>query len=277
MDNTIEISSAPQEAAQPRPPRVHLLDGLRGVAIVAMVLQHLLFDLTEVFYRTNVPDWMLTLLHWCRDFSGSFLLNDILQPAFQCLFVLISGMACRYSRSNLRRGARVLLFGCLLTFVTCVVLPAMDPVLFSGVQIRFGILHMLGCSMLLWGLLGGLFDRLTANRVMGVVVPCLLLIGFGVFYVLSERSWDVQGLYWLGFAHPSFFSADYFPLLPWTLLFFFGAWAGKYLRAGRFPRWVYTARLPVFDFVGRHTLLIYLLHQPVVFGLCYLVFEVWLR
>lgn len=42
------------------------------------------------------------------------------------------------------------------------------------------------------------------------------------------------------------------------------------LRRARFPRWMYRSRLPWLSWLGRHTLVIYVVHQPVVFGLCWL-------
>lgn len=78
---------------------------------------------------------------------------------------------------------------------------------------------------------------------------------------------------YLGFYPVSFYSSDYFPLLPWLFLF----WAGYYLHllVGR-KRMEPLRRsvCPPLGWLGRHSLVLYLLHQPVIFGVLTLVFTV---
>ena len=67
-----------------------------------------------------------------------------------------------------------------------------------------------------------------------------------------------------GFPPPDFFSVDYFPLLPWLFLF----WGGFYLYGAiRPPRVLAETRLPAISALGRRSLWVYLLHQPVVYAL----------
>lgn len=73
-------------------------------------------------------------------------------------------------------------------------------------------------------------------------------------------------LWIFGFTTPDFVSTDYFPLLPWLFVFLFGTWAGRYVKDGRLPQGFYTLKAPHLALVGRHALLIYLLHQPVLYG-----------
>ena len=74
----------------------------------------------------------------------------------------------------------------------------------------------------------------------------------------------------LGFPYPSFVSSDYFSLLPWLLLF----WTGYHLYRLR-PETpaLPDIRLPGLMAMGRHSLVIYLLHQPVIYGLLALIFS----
>ena len=71
----------------------------------------------------------------------------------------------------------------------------------------------------------------------------------------------------LGWTYEGFVSTDYFPLLPWVFVFLLGTWAGKYIKAGRMPAWFYQTDCPPLAAVGRHSLVIYVLHQPVLYGL----------
>ena len=120
--------------------RVELLDELRGLSILLMVIYHGAYDLVYLFH------WPLPVLHHPLLF--------FLQPFFAGIFVLLSGMACRFSRNNLRRGVQALAFGALLALITSNLIP--------GQAVRFGILHLLGLGMLLYYLLSGpLLDRLS--------------------------------------------------------------------------------------------------------------------
>ena len=67
----------------------------------------------------------------------------------------------------------------------------------------------------------------------------------------------------------TFFSSDYFPLLPWVFVFFFGVFLGRLAKEGKFPRFFAASHIPFFAFTGRHALLIYILHQPVILGISY--------
>ena len=75
----------------------------------------------------------------------------------------------------------------------------------------------------------------------------------------------------LGVITPGFYSADYFPIFPWMFVFFAGASIGLWAVRGKFPAFMAKSRLRPLAFVGRHALLIYILHQPVLYGLFSLV------
>lgn len=86
-----------------------------------------------------------------------------------------------------------------------------------------------------------------------------------------------QSLYELGFLfplgiHPRFFSsADYYPLLPWIFIFGLGCFLGGYFYNGEAPDFCYRPHCPPLARVGRHALLIYLLHQPVAYGITWAI------
>lgn len=256
--------------------RLVILDTLRGFAILLMVLHHFLFDITYMFSPPSGSVFWENFFDFCKRVTLSDVMINILQPIFQCLFVLISGVACRYSRSNLKRGLKACIVAAALSVITVIILPAIDENLFYGCEIYFGIIHLLGISMVLWALSEKGFDRLCQNRFLNVALPVILLIIFIIFYFVSLGFYEVKGLFWLGIPSLGFYSADYFPILPWTALFFIGGWMGKYIKNGDFPKWFYNVKPNPFGFIGRHTLIIYLIHQPLVFGICYLIFEILL-
>ena len=102
--------------------------------------------------------------------------------------------------------------------------------------------------------------------------------GSGALYLLANwwtarAAVSVTWLYPLGLTAPGFHSADYFPLLPWFFLFLIGTVFGGWCLAHRDNR-ILTAPLPgPLTWPGQHSLLIYVLHQPVLYGACYLIWR----
>ena len=74
----------------------------------------------------------------------------------------------------------------------------------------------------------------------------------------------------LGLYNDSFYSADYFSLLPWIFMFLFGAFIGKYAKAGAFPQWSYRRHSKALAFIGRNSLWVYLAHQVVIYTILYI-------
>ncbi len=244
--------------------RIVLLDELRGFAIVAMVVHHTFLDIGNMLGL----DWGFTV----------FQKLSVLQPLFWSIFIIISGICSRLSRNTLRRGAVVLGAGLAITLVTTVILPHFGV---DGMEIRFGILSCLGCCMILTGLLMPLIEKM--NDKIGMPVSAVL---FAVTYGVSQGTllfglvklpaalYRTNFLMPLGFYNDSFFSADYFALLPWFFLFLFGAFFGKAAKDGKFPQWTYRTHSKVLAFVGRNSLWVYLAHQPVIFGVLWVVSEI---
>jgi len=214
--------------------RIELLDAWRGTAVIVMIFWHLAWDLgaVGVFPQERMFGPAATAARYFIVFS----------------FVLLSGISARLSRSNLRRGAKTLL--CALG-VTGVMYLAGDPV-------WFGILHLLGCCMLLYAAVGRWFDRVPAGPAAAV---CLALF-IAFFNVPTAVRVSVPWTWMFGFRTEAFYSSDYYPLLPWGFLFFLGSVLGR--RAGELPE----RRCPGWlCWIGRHALVIYLVHQPVLVGL----------
>ena len=226
--------------------RIELMDAARGLSIFLMVFHHFFYDLWAF---AGAPRW---LFH-------NFLF-DPLQIFFAGLFILISGVSSNFSHSNVLRGAKVLGIALVITLVTTV----MD------MPIVFGILHFLGVCMLFYGLTQKLWQRV--NEKLPWLVPALCLAGVLLTAKLVNGYPTTTPHLWMfGLVTPEFQSADYFPLLPWFFVFLFGTWAGKYVREGRLPKWFYETKVPFFPMLGRHTLLIYVVHQPILYGLTMLI------
>lgn len=223
--------------------RFDVLDVWRTLAIVLMVAYHFLYDL-----------YIFGVISANQLFSAPL---NVLERFICCSFILLAGTSARFSRNNLRHGLIVLGAGLVVEIGAAV----------AGQTIRFGVLMLLGSSMVLWHFLGKGLQKLPGWSVAA---------GSGVLF-FAARWWtgrtavSVPWLYPLGFTAPGFYSADYFPLLPWFFLFLTGTALGGWCLAHRENR-LLTVRLPgVLTWPGRHSLIIYVLPQPVLYGISYLI------
>lgn len=222
--------------------RIWELDALRGVCILAVVAVHLIFDLVELY---GVLAWEYPALFvFLRDWGG-------------VLFVLLSGICATLGTHSVRRGAVVLCCGLLISAVTRGMYAR--ELADDSIVIRFGVLHCLGICMMLWHFCKGLSVKL-------LTVAGALLTAAGLY--LMRVTVSVPYLYPLGLTTPAFWSADYFPLLPYFGFFLLGASLGRTLyREKRTLLPNFPAENPIvrfFRFCGRHSLIIYLLHQPLL-------------
>lgn len=231
--------------------RYALLDELRGLDLVSMMLYHACWDMMFLF-----GIWM----DWYAGMPGR-----LWQQTICWVFILLSGFCVPLGHRTLKRGAQVFAAGALVTVVTLVFMPE-DRVV-------FGVLTFLGSAMLLTGVLEPLLKKIPPAA--GLAVSAVL---FALTYHLDER--------WLGFGGcalrcrmhgtritlqrfsafcPSIFIPPIICLLPWLFLF----WAGYFLHFCMGRQRMEPLRrsvCPALGWMGRHSLLLYLLHQPVIYG-----------
>ena len=235
--------------------RVAALDALRGLTILSMIAYHGCWDLVYLFRM----DW-----DWYRG-SGAYLW----QQSICWTFILLSGFCFSMGRRPLRRGVTVFACGAAVTAVTVAFMP--------GEQIWFGVLTLIGTAMLA----AVPVDRLTGR----VPAGAGLAVSAGLFFLTRNVNRGTlgfeglvlaqvpAGLYrngltaYLGFPGPDFFSTDYFSVVPWIFLFLSGYFlyrlCGKRILDAlrRLPDCRPLAAL------GRASLAVYMLHQPVLYGL----------
>jgi len=252
-----------EKAGKARMERILFLDILRGLAVLNMVTYHLLYDLVYIF---GIP------VSW---FS---IRKCFVWEQFICFtFILIAGISFHLSRRPWRNGLK--LWGCalILTAVTLLVIPEE--------MIAFGILHFLGSAVLLTWVCGPFLEKIPAAA--GFAVSLLLFVVIrhipeGRLGIVSLWEWKLPVelyskpfLFWAGFPAPQFFSADYFPVLPWILLFWVGYFGGsRWIRGSeRLRKRTALPETPLYrildrslGWVGRKSIWIYMLHQPVIYG-----------
>lgn len=235
--------------------RVYILDALRGIAVIGMIIHHG-YVLLNLLKGIEIPFFTSPLF-------------EVLQTLFVSVFLLVSGICTNYSRSIAKRGAIVFGAAIIITLVTAVLLPALNV---RGLEIYFGILHMFGLAMLFYALLKPVLDRCDPFIICVVSVILYILWSIWMYFVpFASTRYNVFMIF--GFPTQEFYSADYYPLFPYFFMFVTGTAIGRYVKEMKFPRWFYTCRIPIFEFIGRHSLLVYLLHQPIIFGLI-LLFDI---
>jgi len=234
------------------------VDLLRGCAIVLMIIYHTFYDLD---LRGNF----------------SFPVNQgklwIIGRSSAVLFIYTAGIALSlsYSRYRLKhhenrnpwhkyakRGIRIFLWGSLITLVSWFAYPPMP--------IIFGILHFLGISIII---AYPLIEKKHANLIVAGVV---ITIGFYLKTIRVADDWFL----WLGLHSTSFQTLDYFPLLPWFGLVLIGIATSNHLypayeRRFNIPDMTGFAPVRLLTAMGKKSLAMYLLHQPAIILVLYLL------
>lgn len=228
--------------------RVWELDVFRGICILGVVAVHAVYDLVDLY---KIIEWDYPA--WFRLIKGCGF-----------LFLILSGICATLGSRSVRRGIIVFACGMGITAVTYGMYHF--GMAGQGIIIYFGVLHCLGLCMILWPvfkscpwwillLLGGIF----------------VYFGFEVRGVTS----GIKYLMPLGIVWEGFLSSDYFPLLPNLGYFLIGSAIGRTLygkKQSLLPK--VKANKGLLGFLqkcGRNSLWIYLLHQPIISGVCMLI------
>ncbi len=246
--------------------RYHLLDELRGFAVLCMVFFHGFFSVYMVLESRDA--WRL--IQFFRP----------AEPYFAALFLFISGICSTLSASNLKNALRLTGVAVAISAVTVLGTKFLE----IDMSIYFGIIHLIAVCLFLAAALDRIKVRWPAVWLVTSLV--FFLIGYDLIYGepflpfagLSRLGirlpYGFEGMWWLlpfGFPEPSTpYMADYFPIIPWVFMFLIGRFTAL-LGRGKLPRFMEKKLIPPLGYLGRHALIIYVLHQPVIFGLCYII------
>ncbi|QJW48093.1 DUF1624 domain-containing protein [bacterium BFN5] len=215
--------------------RIWEIDFLRGLAIILMIIFHIVFDLKELYgYPLN--------------YSGGFWFY--VGKAAASLFIFICGISANLSSNTFKNGLIVLGWGMILTVITYLYTPAL--------YIRFGILHLLGLSLLAYPFIRKLQS--------GIV----LILGFIILFAdlsFSKMAVTTDWLLPFGLNSTTFASLDYYPLVPWFGLFLIGTAVGKFAYASKTSLLPFQIKVGIINRLGHKSLFIYLVHQPIIYGI----------
>lgn len=237
------------------PERSLFLDTLRGGLVILMIVYHAAYNAVLV----GLLSFELYEGFW-------WIFPRIVAAGFIC----VSGwnLAAKKARGGdirtfLRRAGRLALPALTISLIS---LP-----MFRQGFVFFGILHLLAVSTILaWPFLG--------KPGLGLVAGIACLAG-GL--LLGEQRFSWPYLAWLGFRPEGLYPVDYLPLLPWFAWCLFGAAARdlslRHISRGMLMRLSPSVARPpntglrLLAGTGRHSLLIYLVHLPVLYGLARLL------
>jgi uncharacterized membrane protein len=223
--------------------RIRAIDALRGTAICMMIVYHAAFD-----------------LNWFHIISADFnhdrfwlSFRDLIVSSFLLLVGVSLVLASRAGISPRRFWLRIALVGACAMLVT-----VGSYVTFPKTFITFGILHCIVVSSILgWPLVR--FPR--AALIVGIVV---IVVGVAIGLPL----FDLPSLNWVGLMTHKPATEDYVPLLPWFGVVLVGISIGRWLleRHTRDLRQMSRASPKWLTWLGRHSLLVYMIHQPIMVG-----------
>ncbi len=225
------------------------LDVWRGIAIVMMIVFHFVYDLSHFKYLdidfNREPFWLNFRI--------------LIITLFLCLVGVSLQMAVTRTL-NIRRYVRRI--GQLIGAATLVSIGSY--LTFPDSPIYFGVLHFIAMA----SVLGLLFKKLFwMNFVLGLGV-----IGFGIWF--QAGLFDSPFWYWVGLMNEVSATVDYVPLIPWFGVVLIGMFLARVIEkyellslAKQRGSWL----VEMLAWGGRHSLLIYLVHQPLFFGGFYLL------
>lgn len=223
--------------------RIWEIDFLRMTAIMLMVVFHAVYDL-RIFAGWDI-NYSSGFWYWVGKIAA-------------LLFMCISGISTGFSsKGAVKSGVKLIAFAMVVSLATYVV--------FGDQYVRFGILHFLGTCMLLYPLLVKFPSWLLA--ILGVVIVWSAGVVGKIFV-------DTAVLLPLGIRYSGFATVDYYPLVPYLAVYILGILMYKqyyYRKESIFPFQFNNAFV---SYISRHSLAIYLLHQPLLIGIILLIKQV---
>ena len=237
--------------------RIYLLDILRGLSVLAMIFYHFFWDLGYFkFIDLESMTQGLPLL-FAQSVGASF--------------IIISGISSRLMCISDNFLAKFFKRISVLIFV-CTVITSVTFYFDKNSYIFFGVLHLLAtCSVI-----GLLLSRVRNNYILFFFFILSLIVSS------SEITFNLPHyLSWLGFNKEVPITNDFYPLFPWVTFYLFGLWVyqpvksylGPNKRNNNLDLSEYNTISRIIQFLGRNSLTVYILHQPIFFSLFFIFIQ----
>lgn len=223
--------------------RLYWLDLLRSIFLFFMIIYHFYWDLIYFHYINNSA---FANLLWTK-FAHLTAIGFLTIVGFSLTLSFELGNKSTFNKRFFTRLLKIATSALAISIVTYIIFPEN--------YIFFGILHQILISSLL------LFFLLRFN--------ILISILFVLFFLLYNYK-NVYSSYflWLGLSPITTSSLDFVPIFPWTAWTIIGSIIGKFyikykiiwnMKPNNFISWF-----------SKKSLFIYLIHQPILFGLVFI-------
>lgn len=220
--------------------RYNSIDFLRGFTIINMIIYHLIFDLENI-YGFNFP------------------YNFFYYQQYICMsFIFISGLSLNFSRLDFKK---IFILG-----LSSLAITLGSYFFMRTYAIYFGIIHFFFFANIIFYIFKNPLKKLNPYFAFFLFLALFLFfrtiyggsLAFGLIN-LPAHLYEYN-LFFLGLPSKTFTSGDYFPLIPWMFLFLSGFYFFPFVKVQKKE-----ASHNIINIMGRHSLLIYLLHQGVLF------------
>lgn len=223
--------------------RIWELDAFRGLFIIAVVFIHVVFDLNMFGFvdLDTWPDWY----HFVQEYGG-------------ILFILISGICITLGTKHIKRGVIVLGAAAIVSVVTYAMGNPKN-------YIFFGILHLMAFCMLTYPVY-----RKIPTIPLFIIGAVIIVFGFYFDNIYVEN----DNLFFLGLISTRFAAGDFFPIFPNLGFYMIGVVIGRTVYKNKmsvmpnFPHDNFIIK--TLSWLGRNSLFVYLGHQPIAYGACFL-------
>lgn len=251
--------------------RIWELDFARGFAIIMMIFDHLMYDFMSMdSYFGNFTAVDRPVFNWLNRVASLYWGSDLRffgHLFFITVFLVVSGISFTFSKSNLNRSLKLLVVAGLISVVTYF------GELWGHIDIFiiFGIIHMYAFSIFLTYLVRKIWNNDIFIFGLGLVVIGIgIAFNFWELHYIDRLSWGAMPGVIIG---TKAFGADYFGIIPYWGMILIGTVIGNLFyknRVSLLPR-AKVSEKNIANFAGRNSLIIFLTHQFVIFGLLFII------
>lgn len=246
--------------------RIPELDIVRGLCILGMVIHHF----------TNSVRYLFRIDMFAFQEGQLFML--FIRPIFLAGFIGVSGLSTAFSRNHTKRGLRIGAFALLISLAMFIY----SKVSHTDYYIFFNVLHVLAACQLIYAAVHKLLweHRRVFFLALSLIAIMLLFGGYSMMQLEGTISTPVIGylrLFLGGTYDQAVGMADFMPLLPYGGIFFIAAITSHLIYADRrsifeprVEQWLRRYLAPL-AWMGEHPLWIYLLHQPIIVTILFLL------
>lgn len=270
------------KAILPSPKRIWEIDALRGFCVLLMVMDHtfanaLMYGKKWYGFFLQSDEPMAAFARAARWYWASTP-RDIIHPIIVFLFIFLCGLSCGFSKNNLKRGLVLSAISVVITLIT---------VNFNGgvSAIRFGIIHLLSFSIIVWAIVSILCKH---DKKAMLICGCSLSLLVFILWILlrSNTEFNNKLAEKMFYMTESVFSsrqspADFFAIIPCSGILYLGAGLSAYIYPHKktlFSKLDKSWHRPL-CFIGRHALIVYVAHTFVIMFIFeligYSIFKSW--